>query len=176
MRASKLILMLLLVTGCAVMASTRDPIPLVPKVELPRFMGDWYVIAYVPTFVDRGGYNQVESYRLADDGKIATTFTFRKDSFDGKEKRYTPTGYVREGSNNALWGMQFIWPFKGEYRIAYLEPDYSVTIIARNKRDYVWLMSRKPQMSEDDYKRYRLLIAGMGYDLAKLERVPQRWP
>jgi apolipoprotein D and lipocalin family protein len=168
--------MLLLVTGCAVMASTRDPIPLVPKVELPRFMGDWYVIAYVPTFVDRGGYNQVESYRLADDGKIATTFTFRKDSFDGKEKRYTPTGYVREGSNNALWGMQFIWPFKGEYRIAYLEPDYSVTIIARNKRDYVWLMSRKPQMSEDDYKRYRLLIAGMGYDLAKLERVPQRWP
>jgi apolipoprotein D and lipocalin family protein len=168
--------MLLLVTGCAVMASTRDPIPLVPKVELPRFMGDWYVIAYVPTFVDRGGYNQVESYRLADDGKIATTFTFRKDSLDGKEKRYTPTGYVREGSNNALWGMQFIWPFKGEYRIAYLEPDYSVTIIARNKRDYVWLMSRKPQMSEDDYKRYRLLIAGMGYDLAKLERVPQRWP
>ena len=175
MRASKLFLLLLLVTGCADMANSRDPIPLVPKVELRRFMGDWYVIAHVPTFVDRGGYNQVESYRLADDGKIATTFTFRKGSFDGEEKRYTPTGYVREGSNNALWGMQFIWPIKGEYRIVYLEPDYSVTIIGRNKRDYVWLLSRQPQMSDAAYQRYQGVIAGMGYDITKLVRVPQRW-
>jgi apolipoprotein D and lipocalin family protein len=176
MRVSKLLFMLLLVTGCTVMASTDNPIPLVPNVDLPRFMGDWYVIAYVPTFIDRGGHNQVESYRLTDDGKVATTFTFRKNSFDGKEKRYSPVGYVHEGSNNALWGMQFIWPFKGEYRIVYLEPDYSVTIIGRNKRDYVWLMSRQPQMSEADYKRYQALIANMGYDLPKLVRAPQRWP
>jgi len=139
-------------------------------------MGDWYVIAHVPTFIDRDGHNQVESYRLTDDGKVATRFTFRKDSFDGKEKLYTPTGYVREGSNNALWGMQFIWPIKGEYRIVHLEPDYSATIVGRNKRDLVWLMSRQPQMSEADYEGYRKLIAGMGYDLSKLVRVPQRWP
>ncbi|MFN2427717.1 MAG: lipocalin family protein [Candidatus Binatia bacterium] len=158
------------------MESSLDPIPLVPRVELPRFMGDWYVIAHVPTFIDRGGHNQVENYRLTDDGKVATMFTFRKDSFDGKEKLYTPTGYVREGSNNALWGMQFLWPIKGEYRIVYLESDYSVTIVGRNKRDLVWLMSRQPQMSEAEYGRYRALIAGMGYDVSKLVRVPQRWP
>ena len=157
------------------MGSSREPIPLVPQVDLERFMGDWYVIAHVPTPVDRGGHNQLERYRLIGDGKVATTFTFRKGGFDGEEKRYTPTGYVSEESN-ALWGMQFIWPFKGEFRIVHLEPDYSVTIIGRNKRDYVWLMSRKPQMDEAEYQRYRALIETMGYDLSKIVRVPQRWP
>lgn len=176
MRAFTLCFLLLLLPGSALMAGSREPIPLVPRVELPRFMGDWYVIAFVPTFIDRGGHNQLENYRLSDDGTIATTFTFRKDSFDGKEKRYTPTGHVREGSNNALWGMQFVWPIKSEYRIVHLEPDYSVSIVARNKRDYVWLLSRKPQMDPAAYMRYQGLIAAMGYDLAKLERVPQRWP
>jgi apolipoprotein D and lipocalin family protein len=72
--------------------------------------------------------------------------------------------------------MQFVWPFKGEYRIAHLEPDYSVTIIARSARDYVWLLARKPDMSDADYARYRALIEKMGYDMAELRRVPQRWP
>jgi len=40
--------------------------------------------------------------------------------------------------------MQFLWPFKAEYLIAYVDPDYSETIIARNNRDYVWIMARTP--------------------------------
>jgi apolipoprotein D and lipocalin family protein len=37
--------------------------------------------------------------------------------------------------------------------VAHLEPDYSVTIIARSARDYVWLLARKPDMSDADYAR-----------------------
>ncbi len=155
---------------------TRDPIPLVHHVNLPRFMGDWYVIAFIPSLFDRDGYNQVENYRLTGDGKIATTFTFRQGSFTGKHKRYRPIGHVRKWSNGALWGMQFVWPFKAEYRIVHLESDYSVSIIGRNQRDYVWLLSRQPQMPEADYTRYLRLIARMGYNVAKLVRAPQHWP
>lgn len=153
-----------------------SPVPLVAAVDLPRYMGDWHVIGVIPTFVEVGAHNAIESYALNADGTIATTFRRRDGSFDGKLKVSKPTGFVREGSNNALWGMQFIWPFKGEFRIAHLEPDYSVTIIGRSKLDYVWLLARDWQMSEADFAKYRTLIASWGYDVAKFERVPQQWP
>jgi apolipoprotein D and lipocalin family protein len=165
-------------TGAALLAGCQaspPPLETVDSVDLERFMGDWYVIANIPTFAEKGAHNAVESYRLDDDGTIATTFTFRKDAFDGPEKQYNPRGYVRDTRSNAEWGMQFIWPFRGDYRIIYLEDDYSATIIGRNKRDYVWLMAREPQMSEEDYANAVQLIVDAGYDVSDLQRVPQRW-
>ena len=163
----------LLLTGCQ---ASLPPLQTVEKVDLERFMGDWYVIANIPTFIEKGAHNAVESYRLDDDGTIATTFTFRKDAFNGARKEYHPRGFVRDRQTNAEWGMQFIWPFKGDYRIIYLDDDYSVTIIGRNNRDYVWLMARKPQLSADRYEEALGVIADAGYDLSQLQRVPQQWP
>jgi apolipoprotein D and lipocalin family protein len=147
----------------------------VDYVDLPRFMGDWYVIANIPTRLERGAHNAVESYRLDDDGSIATTFTFRAGGFDGEEKRYTPRGFVQNRQNNAEWGMRFVWPIKADYRIVYLDEDYTVTIIGRNKRDYVWLMARQPSLPEAQYDDMLDLIAAMGYDRGEVQKVPQRW-
>ena len=163
----------LLVAGCQ---ASLPPIKTVDYVDLERFMGDWYVIASIPTFIERGAHNAVESYRLDDDGTIATTFTFRKDAFDGPLKRYTPRGFVFDTSSNAVWGMQFVWPFKGDYRIIHLTDDYSVTVIGRNKRDYVWLMAREPQLPQERFEEAVRVIAAAGYDTSKLQRVPQQWP
>ncbi len=113
-------------------------------------MGDWYVIANIPTAIEKGAHNAVESYRLDDDGSIATTFTFRDGSFDGEPKTYQPRGFIRDDSN-AVWGMQFVWPIKADYRIIYLDEDYTVTVIGRNKRDYVWIMAREPKIPAQEY-------------------------
>jgi apolipoprotein D and lipocalin family protein len=147
----------------------------VDHVDLERFMGDWYVIANIPTFVEKGAHNAVETYQLDEDGTIATTFTFRKDAFDGPEKQYHPRGFVRNTETNAEWGMQFIWPIKGDYRIIYLAEDYSTTIIGRTRRDYVWLMARSPEISEAEYQKAEQFIAEAGYDTSELQRVPQQW-
>jgi apolipoprotein D and lipocalin family protein len=169
---------LLILSGAVLLSGCQASLPAletVDHVDLDRFMGDWYVIANIPTFVEKGAHNAVESYRLDEDGTIATTFTFRKDAFDGPEKQYHPRGFVRNTESNAEWGMQFIWPFKGDYRIIYLADDYSTTIIGRNKRDYVWLMARSPEMSADAYREAVQLIERAGYDTSALQRVPQRW-
>jgi apolipoprotein D and lipocalin family protein len=146
----------------------------VSYVDLERFMGDWFVVANIPTFVESGAHNAVESYRLNADGTVATTFTFNKDGFDGELKTYRPTGFILDRSTNARWGMQFIWPIKSDYRIVYLDDDYQLTVIGRVKRDYVWVMSRKPQISEEALARVKHLIEQVGYDVAKLQRVPQQ--
>ena len=159
-----------LIAGCA--TQQQASISTVPHVDLPRFMGKWYVIAAIPTAIETESYNATETYVLEKDGTIATTFTFNKGNLNGKVKNYHPRGYVIKNSGNALWGMQFIWPIKAEYRIAYLDPDYSQTIIARNARDYVWIMARSPNISDADYTRLTQYVSNLGYDMSKLRKVP----
>lgn len=165
-----LVSLALLTGGCA--TAPREPLPTVPRVDLPRFMGDWYVIAHIATFIERSAFDAVESYALAADGTIATTFTFRAGAHDGPAKRYTPTGFVRDTVNNSTWGMQFVWPIKAEFLISHLDAAYTQTIIARNARDYVWVMARTPSIPEADYAAHVERLRGWGYDVSKLRRVP----
>jgi apolipoprotein D and lipocalin family protein len=156
----------------------RNPIPAHPAVDLDRFMGDWYVIANIPTRIERGAHNAVESYARDPDGTIATTFTFREGSFDGPSKRMTPRGFVRPDTGNAVWGMRFFWyfPAKFEYVVSYVDDAYTETIIGRSARDYVWIMARQPEISPDAYARLVERVRTLGYDTSRVRRVPQRWP
>ena len=47
--AGILVILLLAVTAC----STHKPMPAVEYVDLDRFMGDWFVIANIPTFLEK---------------------------------------------------------------------------------------------------------------------------
>jgi apolipoprotein D and lipocalin family protein len=155
---------------------TPRPIYTVNDVDLERFMGDWFVIASIPTFIEKEAYNAVESYRIGKDGRIETTFRFNKGDFEGPQKVYTPTGFVREDGSNAVWDMQFVWPIKAEYRIVYLNDDYTQTVIGRSKRDYVWIMARSPAIPADDYDRILNFLEKEGYDLSDLRKVPHGKP
>ena len=162
----------LLLSACAAKGPEMQT---VDYVDLERFMGDWYVIANIPTFLEKGAHNAVETYAMNDDGTIATTFTFRKDSFDGKLKQYNPKGFITDTETNALWGMRFIWPIKADYRVVYLDEDYTQTVIGRQKRDFVWIMARTPTISDADYEKILSFVESLGYDMSKIQKVPQQW-
>ncbi|MGI9245136.1 MAG: lipocalin family protein [Steroidobacteraceae bacterium] len=157
--------------GC----SGTPTLPVAANVDIDRFMGVWYVIANIPTPFEVGAHNAVESYRRDTDDSIATTFTYRDGGFEGKQKVMHPRGFVREGTGNAVWGMQFVWPIRSEYLIAHVDPQYTQTIIARSKRDYVWIMARTPTLPPDEYAALVRRVEDLGYDTAKLQTVPQRW-
>ena len=171
----KLLILPLITLLSACGSQNLKPIQTVEHVDLKRFMGDWYVIANIPTFIETEAYNAIETYQMNDDGSIATTFTFRQGSPDGDRKQYNPTGFIVDKQSNALWDMQFIWPFKAEYRVIYLDDDYQTTIIGRSKRDYVWLMSRQSSMDESRYKSLLTFMESQGYDIDKVQKVPQVW-
>ena len=174
MRRGRLALLPLAVLLLGLESVKLPPVPTVASVDLPRYMGRWYIIANIPTSFEKGAHNSVESYELNADGTISTLFTCRKDSFEGEIKTMKPKAVVRDTAN-ANWGLQFVWPLRVEHLIAYLSPDYSQTIIARTKRDYVWIMARTPKISDGDFEALAAKVAELGYDRSKLERVPQRW-
>lgn len=160
-------------SGCA---SSLPPLKTVEKLDLNRYMGTWHVIACIPTFIETEAYNAVETYRLDDDGTIDTTFTFNQGGFDGPIKRYNPRGFVRDPVDRSTWGMRFVWPFKSEFLVTHIDDGYTQTVVGRNRRDYVWIMARQPEIPAADYDRLVRELAAQGYDVAKLRRVPHRLP
>lgn len=164
------LLAMFLTVGC----TAHQPIKTVEYLDLQRFMGQWYVIANIPTFIEKDAYNAVEIYQQNQDGSITTTFRFNKGSYTGEVSEYHPIATVVDSKTNATWEMQFIWPFKADYRVVHINSEYSVTIIGRNKRDYVWLMARSPEIPEADFQLLLEKIREYGYDIKKVQKVPQQ--
>jgi apolipoprotein D and lipocalin family protein len=156
-------------------SDSLEPIKPVAHIDLPRFMGDWYVIATIPTVFERSTYNAIETYKLQPDGRVATSFRFRNGS-DSPVKVIHSTGFVKGDTGNAVWGVQLFWPIKMQYIVAYLKEDYSQTIVARDDRDYTWIMARTPTISQGDYDALLARVTSMGYPPSKIRKVPQVWP
>ena len=157
--------------GMSACAAQHSTIPTVPTVDLQRFAGDWYVLANIPTFIETNAYNAMEHYAPPEGKRIETRFTFNEGALDGPLKTYNPTAFVSTPSNS-VWGMQFIWPFRAEYRIVYVDPDYQHTIVGRTKRDFVWIMARSAHIDETTYQSLLQKVAELGYDLTKIRRIP----
>lgn len=179
-RCCALIALGLLTAACA--STSQPPLRgLERPVEIERFMGDWYVLAYIPIhlpplFSEKDAYNGIESYRLDADGTVATTYTFRQGSFDGPEKRFTPRARIVNAPLNSEWKMKFFWFLPaGDFLILHVDDDYSTTIIGVPDRSYVWIMARDPALPQADYQRLLDLAAERGYDRGQLQAVPQRW-
>jgi len=172
MRRMLLIVSLIMLNACQ--TTPRAPIEVATPFDLDSFMGQWYVIANIPTFPEKGAYNAIETYRRAGPNEIATTFTFRKDGPDGDLKTMTPTGFVSD-EDPAIWKMRFLWPFKADFRVLYVSEDYQTTIIGRQKRDYLWIMARSPQLDAKTYEHLLGVARARGYTLDKLQKVPQEW-
>jgi apolipoprotein D and lipocalin family protein len=178
MTARHLALALLAGLGLAACHSAAADKPIIPvaHVNLKRYIGRWYVIADIPTSIERDDYNPVETYRLEPDGSICTVFRFRRGSFEARLRTVHSTATVVAHTGNAEWHVHLFWLLRLQYLVAWLSPDYSRVIVARDARDYVWLMARTPHISQPAYRAMVARVAAMGYDIAKLRKNPQRWP
>src|SRR5580658_5236186 len=97
---------LLALTSCLLIGCTSMKAPLTPvsHVDLPRYMGDWYVIANIPYFAEKDCFDSIESYALRSDGDMDNWFTCRKKSFDAPMKRLVNArAKVKDKTSNALW-------------------------------------------------------------------------
>ncbi len=142
--------------------------------NIDRFMGHWYVIAAVPTPIDRNAFNATMTYRRDVHGSIATTYRFRNKRFDGRHRILRPRGEVGDGPSNERWAMRFIWPVRSDIRILFVDDDYAQAIIGRDKRDYAWILARTPDISHQDFFERVRLIRDAGYDTRRLRMVPHR--
>ena len=170
---TSLLLLLIYLAGCSM--NSHQPLKTVDQLDLQRFMGNWYVIANIPTFVEKGAVNAVENYALEDDGTIAVTFTYHKEDRSKPRKTMKSRGFVVPGTSNAQWKIQFFWPIKFPYYVIDLDEDYKYTVIGLPNRKYLWIMAREPYLDEEIYEGIIQRVREQGFDISKIQRVPQNW-
>ena len=160
-------------TPISSMAAKKSPLRTVPKVDLPRFMGDWRVIANIPYFAERGNVDSIESYALRPDGEIDNGFAFRKESFDAPQKKMAFTAEVKNKDTNAEWRVKFLPFLKVAYLVVDLDPDYQWTVIGHPSRKWGWIMAREKTLPDATYESILKRLEAQGYDRKKFAKVPQ---
>ncbi len=122
----------------------------VEKVDIERFMGDWYVVAGRTTFLEKGAYNSLERYIWNEKkNRIDIHFSFNKDSFDGPEKVIKQKAWIHNQDSKAHWKVQPLWPLKLDYLVLALDEDYQWTIVGVPNQSYVWIMTRDKSVSKE---------------------------
>lgn len=168
-----LILSILIGIGLAQLRAENKPLEVVPYVDLSKYVGTWYEIATIPQRFQKDCVGVTATYTLREDGKITVVNKCRKKTLDGELKSVTGKAWVVDKKTNAKLKVQFFWPFRGDYWIIELDPDYQYAVVGHPGRNYLWILSRSPQMEESLYQNLLQRIANKGYDLSRIKRTLQ---
>ncbi len=150
--------------------STKE-IPVICNVDLVRYLGRWHEIARFPHVFEKGLDNVAAEYSLMGDGRIRVNNAGLKN---GKESAAKAVAWVPdEGCKGKLF-VRFFWPFKSEYRIIKLdEKDYQFAVVTGNTKNYLWILSREPEISDELYKDLVAFVASHGFDTSQIIKVNQ---
>jgi apolipoprotein D and lipocalin family protein len=154
--------------------TASPPLDVVDEVDLDRYVGRWYEIASLPQRFQRGCVATTANYTRLDDGRIRVENECRDGSFDGEIRRAEGVAWLKDPNGTpAKLKVQFFWPFRGDYWIIELDPDYRYAVVGHPSRDYLWILSRSRTMDPALYETLLARIAAHGYDLERLNRTPQ---
>jgi apolipoprotein D and lipocalin family protein len=174
--------LLLLVAALVVRAEKKEkePLRVVPSVELARYAGLWYEVARLPNrFEEKCAGDVTAEYTLVKADRIKVVNRCRK-----KDGRMTEAEGVarltdKKGPNSRLEVrfapsylslLPFVW---GDYQIIELAPDYGHALVGDPSRKYLWILSRTPRMDEETYRRLTEAARSQGFDVSRLIRTRQ---
>ena len=85
-----------LLCGCMSTPPKKAPLTTVAYVDLPRFMGDWYVIGTIPWIVEKNNVGTMDIYTMRPDGRIGITYAFHKKDLSAERKEMHAIGTVTD--------------------------------------------------------------------------------
>jgi apolipoprotein D and lipocalin family protein len=149
--------------------------PVVKDVDIARYAGTWYEIARYPHRFERGLVGVTATYTPRADGKLDVLNQGYKGSLDGELSRATAFAKQPDPKVGGWLKVYFTRFFGAAYFIMELDQvDYQYALVGSSSMNYLWILSRTPQMDDTLYNRLTQRAEELGYDLSKLEKVPQR--
>ena len=156
-----------------VLSAAQVPLDTSPvrKFDHSRYLGTWYEIARFDHSFERGLDNVIAEYQLRDDGKVSVTNSGWKGEkykwAEGKAKQPDPTG------DPAHLRVSFFLFFYSDYNVMMLDDNYRVALVGSKSPDYLWILSRTPQLSPAVTAVILDEAESRGYDTDKLIWVDQ---
>lgn len=149
------------------------PLQAVEHLDLQRYLGKWFEVASIRHRFQKGCVATTATYDLREDGKIDVLNECRKYSFDGKLDRAHGKAWIPNPEEPAKLVVQFFWPFKGDYWVIELGDNYEYAVVGHPSRDYLWVLSRTPEMDRYLYDDILSRLKAVGYDLSRIQPTPQ---
>lgn len=157
------------------------PVEAVESIDLDRYAGTWYEIARYPNrFQDRCAGDAIATYRRLDDDRVEVVNRCR--TADGETIDVTGVARLADPDGPAsklevrfapkwLGWLPFVW---GDYWVLALDPDYRHALVGSPDRNYLWLLSRTPEMDPAAYERFAEAAQEQGFDPSRLVRTKHR--
>ncbi len=154
-----------------------QPVPLqtVSSVDVPRYMGTWHEIAKYPNWFQKKCASSTQAtYTLQADGRVQVLNRCKTDKGEWSEA----LGAARQigGPNSPKLKVRFapewlsfiplVW---GDYWIIDLDPDYQWVVVSEPQREYLWILSRTPQMPAATYQTLLAKLEKLDFDLKRIE-------
>lgn len=170
----------LLLTAAALAQTDKKPaLQTVSKVDLSRYVGKWYEIAKYPNrFQKQCVANTTATYAMKPNGRLEVSNECLKK--DGTSERAVGEAKIADKKTNAklkvrfapgaLSFLPFVW---GDYWVVDLDKDYGWIAIGEPKREYFWILARKPVLNDGIYQDIVRRAEAMGFNPGKIERSPQ---
>jgi apolipoprotein D and lipocalin family protein len=151
------------------------PLKTVPSVDVPRYMGTWHEIAKYPNWFQKKCASSTQAtYTLQADGRVQVLNRCQNDKGEWTQA----LGVARQigGPTSAQLKVRFapewlsfipmVW---GDYWIIDLDPDYQWVVVSEPQREYLWILSRTPQMPAVTYRTLLGKLEVLGFDLKAIE-------
>ncbi len=164
--------------------TTATPAPLPPvstiaTLDVPRYMGTWYEIAKFPNrFQAKCVANTRARYLAQTDGSVQvlnSCVTADGSTIDALGRAIqvgattSPKLQVRFAPAWLSWLPQ-VW---GDYWVIDLDTDYQLAAVSDSKREYLWVLSRTPQLNDKAYGALIERLKAQHFEVQKLERTVQ---
>ena len=166
--------MLLVFTLPFVAACTgiADQVTPVPNFELPRYLGRWYEIARLDHAFERGLTHITADYSLRDDGGVKVVNRGYDEEAGSWEEAQGKAYFVKSDDKGYL-KVSFFGPFYGSYVIFELDENYQWAFVTSYNKNYLWLLSRTPQVQPAVLQDFLSMARELGYDTDELIYVRQ---
>jgi apolipoprotein D and lipocalin family protein len=149
----------LLLTGCL---GVPGRAVVVQDFSLERYLGTWYEIARLDHPFERGLSHVQAEYSMREDGGVRVINKGYKDqesAWDSAEGK----AYFVEASNVGKLKVSFFGPFYGAYNIIELDPNYQYALVVGPDTDYLWILSRTPELGQDVLQRLLAKASALGF-------------
>lgn len=133
------------------------------SIDTGKYQGDWYVIGFKPSFLDKNWINTKEHYTWnTEKGYFDVVATYNK-RVGGKQKSAGEKVIPVEGSRNSKWIARIGFFIRADYYIYKIADDYSYVVVGHPKQKYLYIMARKPTMDEKTYQELVDFSVTVGY-------------
>ncbi len=173
MQTKTIYILLLAMISITITKAHTEPLETVDYVDIDRYLGKWYQIAFFPTRFQKAdcGVIVTAEYGIDDRGRITVENTcWADDEMTEPLDSVTGTASVVSDSNAKLKVRFFWWlPFRADFWIIKLDQeDYQYAVVSEPRRRYLWIIARESRMDESLFDSILDDLENRGFDLENL--------